>query len=215
MAAARKQGATIGGLESQVKGSFDKIQQELGAASANETLAALIECHSEKKMMDGCDDFEVAGMREARLIWERAFRHVVAVLVHRHEAETEAVAAATERSEELEAALAERDRTILEQAERAAEQNEKIEGLEAKAASVDKLADALRDAEAAAGERERKQTERFTAAMMEAEAAAEARERKQAERLVMLEETISALVARGSAPADVPDEVEGQTTLPV
>ena len=133
----------IGGLDDQVKTAFDEAQSKMGAGSANEALAALLERYDDDAMISAFDDIEVAGVHEVKRLLTQAARQMVMVLSHRYDEParlTEADAKAIEALKGTVAGLEEqRDANLVDIADR----DSTIADLRKKAASVDTLSERI------------------------------------------------------------------------
>ena len=156
---------SIGGIDEQVKERFDSAQERLGAGSANEALAALLEAFDGDALTAAADGYEAAGMEEVRRILAQAARQMALVLAHRHDAEEQALAEADGRAEALRARVGELEAEAARHAEEARRLTSDLEDALAKAAGVEALAQETREAREAAERRERAQAERAEAMM--------------------------------------------------
>lgn len=144
---------SIGGIDEDVKASFDEAQARMGAPSANVALGSLVDLWRQAEAERAVDETHVPGMRRVADGLERARRDMYLVLADvRAQADHDAEESLG-RVRALEAALAERDARLAEAEARVGEMGAELESALARAASVDALAERLAESEAAWRER--------------------------------------------------------------
>lgn len=144
---------SIGGIDEDVKASFDEVQAKMGAPSANVALGSLVDFWRQAEAERGVDEAHVPGMRRVADGLERARRDMFLVLSDvRAQADHDAEES-RERVRSLESALAERDARLAEAEARMGEMGAELETARARAASVDALAERLAETESAWRER--------------------------------------------------------------
>ncbi|MBQ9315595.1 MAG: hypothetical protein IJ203_02090 [Atopobiaceae bacterium] len=149
---------SIGGLDPEVKDDFDAYQSQADAANASEALAKLLETAKVTSSVVALDGSAAKVRGMVYQLFDRAKHDLDMALILDHEmidAEHDEMAA---KIEELTQSLAERDTAI-------AGQVAELDELRAKAATVDEIAQAMRDAADAATKREEAQVVRFDKAM--------------------------------------------------
>ena len=127
----------IGGIDEDVRASFDAVQGQMGAPSASVALGALVDFWRQAEAERGVDETHAPGMRRVAEGLERARRDMFLVLADvqaqaEHDAED-----AGGRVEGLEAEVAERDARLSEAEARMSEMSAELEVALARAASVD------------------------------------------------------------------------------
>lgn len=153
-------------VKPETKTMFDEMQKRLGKDFTQDgAIIALIEGYAGDDLLPMADEYEIASFGEVcrHLIGVKAVMR--SILSHRQELSDEALAEQAKRAEELAATVAERDETIAARDETIAAQASELDELRAKAATVDEIAKAMRDAADAAAKREEAQVVRFDKAM--------------------------------------------------
>lgn len=189
-------GKTIGGLDVTTKERFDARQALLGAGSANEAMAALLDMADGNDVMSAFDDIEVAGVKEVKRIITNAARQMVLVLAHRYDEQQEVHAADAELIDALKRQVAACEEEHIRDVADIAERDATIAELQAKANSVDALAEQVK----AQGERMGKLIDRFD---KEAERHEAAEAKLTAERDELAEQVKSVTSERDTLAAEV------------
>lgn len=133
----------IGGLDDQVKTAFDEAQSKMGAGSANEALAALLEHYDGDAMISAFDDIEVAGVKEVKRILTNAARAMVLVLSHRYDEQMSVHDADAKLIDALKGNVTDLEEQHEADAKEIADRDATIADLRTKAASVDMLSERI------------------------------------------------------------------------
>lgn len=159
---------SIGGIDEGTKAAFDEIQSKLGAGSANEALAALIEGYSGEgdEIMAEFDEYEIAGVKEVKRQLANMYRQMVMMLSRRHDELKSVCESSKELIATLQASEEQSESLIESMGQTIEEKDATISELRTKAASVDALSERIEKM----GERFDRQIERYEADLAKARA---------------------------------------------